>query len=60
MVEVVVPDRAIPLTIDHVNEAKEILIRRQDTHLDSLADNLKIYEATPHPLKLSLSIETAS
>jgi hypothetical protein len=41
MVEVVVPDRAIPLTIDHVNEAKEILIRRQDTHLDSLAERLR-------------------
>jgi hypothetical protein len=36
-----VPDRAISLTIDHVNEAKEILIRRQDTHLDSLAERLR-------------------
>jgi hypothetical protein len=41
MVEVVVLDRAISLTIDHVNEAKEILIRRQDTHLDSLAERLR-------------------
>jgi hypothetical protein len=41
MVEVVVPDRAMPLTINHVNEAKEILIRRQDTHLDSLAERLR-------------------
>ncbi len=41
MVEVLVPDRSLPLTIEHVNEAKEILIRRQDTHLDSLAERLR-------------------
>jgi hypothetical protein len=41
IVEVVVPDRSISLTIEHVNEAKEILIRRQDTHLDSLAERLR-------------------
>jgi hypothetical protein len=37
MVEVVVPDQSLPLEVHHVDEAKEILIRRQDTHLDSLA-----------------------
>jgi hypothetical protein len=41
MVEEIAPDRAIALTLDHVNLAKEILIRRQDTHLDSLAERLK-------------------
>jgi hypothetical protein len=41
MVEVVVPDRSLPLEVHHVDEAKEILIRRQDTHLDSLAERLK-------------------
>jgi hypothetical protein len=41
MVEVVVPDRSLPLEFYHVDEAKEILIRRQDTHLDSLAERLK-------------------
>jgi hypothetical protein len=41
MVEVVVPDRSLPLEVYHVDEAKEILIRRQDTHLDSLAERLK-------------------
>jgi hypothetical protein len=41
MVEVIAPDRAIALTIAHVNEAKELLIRRQDTHLDSLAERLR-------------------
>lgn len=41
MVEKLVPDRAQPLTAAHVNEAKEILIRRQDTHLDSLTERLR-------------------
>ena len=41
VVEIVVPDPAIPVTARHVNEAKEILIRRQDTHLDSLAERLR-------------------
>jgi hypothetical protein len=41
MVEVLVPDRTIALTIEHVDAAKELLIRRQDTHLDSLAERLR-------------------
>lgn len=41
VVEVVVPDPAVPVTARHVDDAKEILIRRQDTHLDSLAERLR-------------------
>jgi AAA-like domain len=40
MVEEIAPDPAIALTMEHVNIAKEILIQRQDTHLDSLAERL--------------------
>lgn len=36
-------DVATPITLDHVDEAKEILIRRRQTHLDSLTD--KLYES---------------
>lgn len=32
---------AIAITVDHLNQAKEILIQRQDTHLDSLAERLR-------------------
>jgi hypothetical protein len=41
LVEVIAPDLAIPLTVDQVYQAKEILIQRQDTHLDSLAERLR-------------------
>jgi hypothetical protein len=41
MVEVLVPERSQPLTVAHVDAAKEILIQRQDTHLDSLAERLR-------------------
>jgi type II secretory pathway predicted ATPase ExeA len=41
MVEVIAPDPAEAITPDHVNTAKEILIQRQDTHLDSLASILR-------------------
>lgn len=41
MVETLVPDPAQPLTAGHVDAAKEILLRRQDTHLDSLAERLR-------------------
>jgi hypothetical protein len=41
LTEVLVPDRAQPITPAHVDEAKEILIKRQDTHLDSLVDRLR-------------------
>ena len=40
-VEVVVPDPAVAVTARHVDEAREILIQRQDTHLDSLAERLR-------------------
>jgi hypothetical protein len=41
LVEVVAPDPSTPITSVMVEEAKEILIRRQDTHLDSLAERLR-------------------
>jgi hypothetical protein len=41
MTEVIVPDRTIALTVEHVKQAKEILIQRQDTHLDSLGKRLR-------------------
>ncbi|MEL6354904.1 MAG: ATP-binding protein [Cyanobacteria bacterium J06627_28] len=41
MVEVLAPEASISLTEDHVKQAKEILIQRQDTHLDSLAARLR-------------------
>ncbi len=37
----VVQDRTQAITAAHVERAKEILIRRQDTHLDSLAERLR-------------------
>jgi hypothetical protein len=40
IVEYILPDSTTPITVDQVNEAKEILIQRQDTHLDSLAEKL--------------------
>jgi len=39
--QVLVKDISQPITIDVINEAKEILIQRQDTHLDSLAERLR-------------------
>ncbi|WP_338052902.1 AAA family ATPase [Pyxidicoccus trucidator] len=41
MVEQLVPDRTQGLTSAHVDAAKEILLKRQDTHLDSLAERLR-------------------
>lgn len=41
MVEVLVPDSKNVVEVGHVNAAKEILIQRQDTHLDSLASILR-------------------
>jgi hypothetical protein len=40
-VEELVTDRALPVAIEHVRRAKEILIERQETHLDSLAERLR-------------------
>ncbi|WP_242032765.1 ATP-binding protein [Oscillatoria sp. FACHB-1406] len=41
VVEKLVKDRSIEITKFHILEAKEILIARQDTHLDSLAERLR-------------------
>jgi hypothetical protein len=41
LTEVLVNDPAQPIASAHVDEAKEILIRRQDTHLDSLMERLR-------------------
>jgi hypothetical protein len=41
LTEVLVTDRTAPITPDHVDQAKECLILRQDTHLDSLAERLR-------------------
>ena len=35
------PKSTEPITMEHVNRAKEVLIVRQDTHLDSLAERLR-------------------
>ncbi|TPX27199.1 ATP-binding protein [Cylindrospermopsis raciborskii] len=41
IVEKMVKDRSIAITKEHILAAKEILIIRQDTHLDSLAERLR-------------------
>jgi hypothetical protein len=41
LTEVVAPESSITITSAMVEEAKEILIRRQDTYLDSLAERLR-------------------
>jgi hypothetical protein len=41
LTEVLVPDPSHAITAEHVDAAKELLIRRQDTHLDSLVDRLR-------------------
>ena len=41
VVEVILPDQTTAVGIEHIEQAKEILIRRQDTHLDSLASLLR-------------------
>ena len=40
-VEDVLNDAPLPVTVAHIDAAKEILIQRQDTHLDSLAERLR-------------------
>jgi len=40
-VEEIVPDLTWPITNHTINQAKDILITRQDTHLDSLAERLR-------------------
>ncbi len=41
VVEVLVPDVLVAIAPAHILAAKEILIQRQDTHLDSLAERLR-------------------
>jgi hypothetical protein len=41
LVENLVPDRAVTIEASDVEVAKEVLIRRRDTHLDSLIDRLR-------------------
>ena len=41
IVEEMVTDTNVAITPEHVHAAKEILIKRQDTHLDSLAERLR-------------------
>ena len=41
IVEELVTDESIAITANYILEAKEILIQRQDTHLDSLAERLR-------------------
>ncbi len=40
-VEELTDDSSQPIELSHIEQAKEILIRRQDTHLDSLAERLR-------------------
>ncbi|MFM7199237.1 MAG: ATP-binding protein, partial [Myxococcota bacterium] len=41
LTQVIVKDRTHTITQTHVEQAKEILIQRRDTHLDSLAERLR-------------------
>ncbi|MEZ2250982.1 ATP-binding protein [Microcoleus sp.] len=41
IVEELVTDESREITPEHILEAKEIIIKRQDTHLDSLAERLR-------------------
>ena len=36
-----VTDRTVPITVAHIDAAKDDLVRRRDTHLDSLSDKLR-------------------
>ena len=41
LIDAVVPDRRRRIEVEHVRQAKEILIERRDCHLDSLVDKLR-------------------
>ncbi|KOP22546.1 CyrO [Hapalosiphon sp. MRB220] len=41
VVEEMITDTTVAITVEHIQQAKEILIKRQDTHLDSLAERLR-------------------
>jgi type II secretory pathway predicted ATPase ExeA len=47
LTETLVPDRTKTIDAQHVNEAAELLIQRQDTHLDSLLERLQDPRITP-------------
>lgn len=40
-VEELVPDAATPITAEIIDQARDVLVHRQDTHLDSLAERLR-------------------
>ncbi|MCB9765536.1 MAG: ATP-binding protein [Alphaproteobacteria bacterium] len=40
-IDVLVPDRAVPIDAADVDRARDALVKRQDTHLDSLAERLR-------------------
>ena len=40
-VEELVDDLSVPINAVHIEQAKEVLIKRRDTHLDSLAERLR-------------------
>jgi hypothetical protein len=40
-VQTLVPDRATSVTAAHIDRARDVLVERQDTHLDSLAERLR-------------------
>ena len=62
IVENLVEDTTIAITTEHINQAKEILIRRQDTHLDSLAERLREprVKAIIEPMLAGLSLGETS
>jgi hypothetical protein len=39
--EYLVPDPSLAVTVEVIDQAKDVLIQRQDTHLDSLAERLR-------------------
>jgi hypothetical protein len=41
VVQALVPDRGVAITVAAIDRARDILIERQDTHLDSLAERLR-------------------
>ncbi|MEM9216644.1 MAG: hypothetical protein AAGD25_20135 [Cyanobacteria bacterium P01_F01_bin.150] len=41
LVEVLVRDRSQPITVEAIAQAKELIIQRQETHLDSLVKQLR-------------------
>ena len=41
IVEELVTNESVAITVEHILTAKEIIIQRQDTHLDSLAERLR-------------------